>query len=344
MNPDSDLPPSSKEQVSPSEAGDVSALAGAAAPAPKPAVAAAPKTNLPTKATKPYAFRRLSSVSAGDLRKLTLRHEDFIRSLSARLAIHLRLEVGIKLSRIDTLPFKKFIGELSNPTHLTLFKAEPLTGMCLLDVPPQLGLSIVDRELGGKGVCSENKRALTEIEVRILSRVVEAVTSEWCNCWSGIMDLRPAIVGCESSGSFVQNVPLDTSMLAVGIEMRIGELTEKMNFGFPYSTVEPLIKKLGSGTPAAREQAEKRPPTGPKWNPVLDDVNVRISAVLPNLKITAREVATLKSGDVIPLDPEILQHLLVSLAHKPKFLATMGRCGPRWAAKLTKALEGKAGG
>jgi flagellar motor switch protein FliM len=47
----------------------------------------------------------------------------------------------------------------------------------------------------------------------------------------------------------------------------------------------------------------------------------------------------LKSGDVIPLDPEILQHLRVSLAQKPKFVATMGRCGPRWAAKITKVLE-----
>ena len=335
-----DLPTESKEQIAPSDVEGLLAQAGAGTPAPQTEVAAAPKADSPPPVTKTHVFRRLSSVSTGDLRKLTLRQEDFVRSLSARLAMHLRLEVGVKLSALETMSFKKFTGELSNPTHLTLFKVEPLNGMCLLDIPPQLGLSIVDRELGGKGACSENARALTEIEVRILSRVVEATLTEWCNAWNGVMDLRPALVGYESSANFIQNFPFDTPMLVVGIEMKIGELTRQLHFGFPYSTVEPLIKKIGAGTPAAKEPAEKRAPAGPKWNPALDDVNLRISAELPNLKITARQVASLKSGDVIPLDPEVLQHLRVSLAHKPKFLATMGRCGSRWAAKLTKTLEG----
>ena len=88
-----------------------------------------------------------------------------------------------------------------------------------------------------------------------------------------------------------------------------------------------------------QEPAEKRPATGPKWNPILNDVNLRVSAELPNLKITAREVASLKSGDVIPLDPEILQNLRVSLAKKQKFLASAGRCESRWAARITKILE-----
>jgi flagellar motor switch protein FliM len=331
---DSDLP-SSQPNVSASEVESLLAQAGGAAVKAKTQDSPAKKTA----AAQPHAFRQLSSLSAADFRKLKLRQEDFIRSLSARLAGHLRLEVGLKISGLDTISYRKFIVGLSNPTHLVLLKLEPLNGMCLLDIPPQLGLSIVDRELGGKGVCSENERALSEIEVRILSRVIELTAAEWCHSWSGIQDLRPVLVGYESSASFVQNFPPDTLMLVLGIEMQIGELTRQMHFGFPFPAIEPLIKKLSASAPGAREVTEKRAPTGPKWNPVLDDVNLKVSAELPNLKITAREVACLKSGDVIPLDPEILQHLRVSLAQKPKFVATMGRCGPRWAAKITKVLE-----
>jgi flagellar motor switch protein FliM len=47
----------------------------------------------------------------------------------------------------------------------------------------------------------------------------------------------------------------------------------------------------------------------------------------------------MKAGDVIPLDPEILQNLSVSLAKKQKFLATAGRCESSWAARITKVLE-----
>jgi flagellar motor switch protein FliM len=329
----------SQPNVSASEVEGLLAQAGGGTLTAKTEESAAKKAGAPAAAVQLHVFRQLSSLSAADFRKLKLRQEDFIRSLSARLAGHLRLEVGLKISRLDTLPYRKFAGGLSNPTHLVLLKLEPLNGLCLLDIPPQLGLSIVDRELGGKGVCSENERALSEIEVRILSRVIELTTAEWCHSWSGIQDLRPVFVGYESSASFIQNFPQDTLMLVLGIEMQIGELTRQMHFAFPYPTVEPLIKKLGASAPGAREVTEKRTPAALKWNPALDDINLQVSAELPSLKITAREVASLKSGDVIPLDSEILQHLQLSLAQKPKFLATMGRCGPRWAAKITKVLE-----
>ena len=49
------------------------------------------------------------------------------------------------------MPFEKLIDEFLNPTYIALLKFEPLKGTCLLEIPTQLGLSIVDRELGGTG-------------------------------------------------------------------------------------------------------------------------------------------------------------------------------------------------
>jgi flagellar motor switch protein FliM len=109
-----------------------------------------------------YDFRQPSFLSASELRKLRVRQEEFIRSLAARLSIYLRLEFGLQMSKIETLSFQKFIDGLSNPTHLTLFKLEPLRGVCLLDIPPRLGLSIVDRQLGGPAHCTDAARDLMQ--------------------------------------------------------------------------------------------------------------------------------------------------------------------------------------
>ena len=141
----------------------------------------------------PLVFRRLSAFSATELRKLRERQEEFIRALAARLSGHLRLEIGLKITRLESVPFEKFVDEISNPTYLSLLKLEPLKGVCLLEIPPQLGLSIVDRELGGAGVSIDENRALTEIESRILSRVVEMSLGEWCHAWSDLLELRPAM-------------------------------------------------------------------------------------------------------------------------------------------------------
>jgi len=285
----------------------------------------------------PLVFRRLSAFSATEMRKLRERQEEFIRSLAARLSGHFRLEVGLKITRLESVPFEKLMDEISNPTYLSLLKLEPLKGICLLEIPPQLGLSIVDRELGGAGVSIDENRALTEIESRILSRLVEMSFGEWCQSWSDILDLRPSLIGHESNGAFVQLISSDTVMLILGVEMQMGEVTKQIQFGFPHLGLEPLVQKLDAD--GDKQPKAKPAPASPKWNRILDDVNIKITADLPTLKITTRDVANMKAGDVIPLDPEILQNLRVSLAKKQKFLASAGRCESRWAAKLTKVLE-----
>ncbi len=327
MSTDPNIPNPDQQMAAPPEAG----------PAPAP-MSAPPRASAPVAEKKqPTVFRRLSSFSATELRKLRERQEEFIRALSARLSGHLRLEVGLKITRLDSTSFEKLAAEMSNPTYLSFLKLDPLKGTCLLEIPPQLALSMVDRELGGAGVCLDENRALTEIESRILSRVVEMSFSEWSGVWSDLLEIRPTLIGHESNVAFVQNILPDTMMLILGIEVQMGEITKQIQFGFPHLGLEPLIQKLDAD--AGRQSKAKAAPVSPKWNRILDDVNIKVTADLPTMKITTRELANMKAGDVIPLDPEILQNLRVSLAKKQKFLATAGRCESRWAARITKVLE-----
>lgn len=297
------------------------------------------KAESESETVQPYAFRQLSAFAPSQLRKLRVRHEGFIWELAARLSVHLRSEIVLRMARLETMSFAKFVNELGNPTYLALLELQPLNGICLLDIPSQLGLSIVDRELGGEGVCGEEERALTEIEARILSKVVEITISEWCSCWRETLDLKPTLVGHESNAAFFQNYTPETSMLVLGIEMQIGQLSRQMHFGFPYQALEPLIQKLDSETRGRKKPVEKTQSLSRKWNPVLDDVPIKVSAELPSVKITAKELAKLRAGDVISLDPESLQHVRISLEQKPKFGATLGRCGTRWAVQISKVID-----
>src|SRR5664279_435919 len=98
---------------------------------------------------QPYDFRQPAFLTSSELRRIRLRHEEFIRALAAHLSIYLRMEVSLQMSKLQTLSYQKYAEALPNPTHLTLFKVEPLKGVCLLDMSPRLGLTIVDRLLGG---------------------------------------------------------------------------------------------------------------------------------------------------------------------------------------------------
>jgi flagellar motor switch protein FliM len=295
------------------------------------------KASLPaTNALEHYDFHHGSLFSAGELRRLRARHEEFTRALAARLSVYLRLEVEMQMSRLDAIPFEKFVESLPNPTHLTLLKLEPLQGICLLDIPPRLGLRIVDRELGGPGICTEDARDLSQMETRLLSRVLDIIIGEWCNAWRDMMDLRPVILGHENTGRFLQTSSPGSMMLVLGIEARIGESAEQLHFAFPYQTLEPMMTKLNSGIESGERPASSKPKTVAKWNHALDEVQMQVAARLPELQLTARRLAQLKPGDLLPLPLSTTNQVRVCLGNEPKFVADLGTCNNHWALKIVK--------
>lgn len=286
---------------------------------------------------QPYDFRQPAFLSAGELRKLRLRHEEFIRSLAARLSLYLRLEFALQMSKLHTVSFQKFTEALANPTHLTLFKVEPLRGICLLEIPPRLGLTIVDRLLGGPAHSINAERELSEIEVGLLDQALNIIVVEWCNHWSGLEELRPALLGHESNGRFLQTSPHDTVMLVLAMETRIGDCVEQMQIAIPYYTLEPLVLKMNTKLDPQEHAAEAG--ASLLWNERLDDMKIPVTAEWPELQITARQLTQLKVGDLFPLSPQFVERVQVRLAKLPKFIGRLGTRGPCWAVELTEVLR-----
>ena len=139
---------------------------------------------------QPYDFRHPVFLSPAELRRLRIRHEEFIRALAARLSIYLRLEFSLQISKLQTITFQKFCESLPNPTHLSLFKVDPLRGIGILEIHPRLGLTIVDRLLGGPAHSITADHDFSEIEMALLDQAVQVVLAEWCNHWASIQEVR----------------------------------------------------------------------------------------------------------------------------------------------------------
>ena len=138
-----------------------------------------------------HVFPQLALFSAGELRNLRTRCQSFASSLAARLSVHIRLECALQMTRLETVRFHSVAAGLSQPAFLTLFKVEPLEGVCLLDIPARLGLTLLDRELGGPAVCQDEIRDLTEIEAKLAAKFVHLVLAEWCNIWADTLPMHP---------------------------------------------------------------------------------------------------------------------------------------------------------
>lgn len=285
---------------------------------------------------EPYDFRNPAFLSETELRRLRLLHEDFIRYLSARLSLHLRMEFGLKMAQLTTVTYSKFTDSLPNPTHLSLFKVEPLVGVGILDINPRLALTIADRLLGGKGHSVKADRYLTEIEIALVEDVVMILLDEWCAQWKDEQELRPQIVGHENSGQFLQTSARDAVVLAMTLECNFGDCAEQIQIGVPYFTIEPIVKKM-----QARQQRDTAAAPVSKraeWQSSYDRITLPVRAEWDAFELSLREVMQLRVGDVIEMQPAICAETRLLLNGSPKFVGTVGLDTDRVAVQLTRKI------
>ena len=307
---------------------------------PVPAVAARVEgeVKLGPKPLQPFNLRKPSLLTAGELRRLRFRHEEFVRSLAARLSIHLRLEIGVQVVELETSFYPQLIERLLNPTRLALFKVESLEGVGLLEIPPKLGMAFVDRLLGGSGkAVASTPRDLTEIETALLDQIIDVILKEWCGGVASLPQAKAVILDHETNPRFSQITPNDTSVLILALEFHFNDCTEKVHLGLPYPMLQPVIRLLN---PPLEPKKESTPslPTTLKWNPELNSVNVALSVEWDGLAIDARKLVHLKVGDILPVDPGQINNTSVNLANVPKFTGRLGKCGSAWAIELMRTI------
>ncbi len=284
-----------------------------------------------------HDFRQSGFLAASELRRIRQRHEQFVRALAARLAIFLRLEFTLQLAKVQIVSYEKFTTSLPSPTHITLFKTDPLKGIGLLVLTPRLGLTLVDRLLGGPGQPVEEKRDLTEMETALIDQIASLILTEWCNHWPEMRDLRPALLGHENNSHFLQTSMPDTAMLILTMHGGIGDQAEQFQMVFPYATVEPLLRMLIPSLPEV--EASPARSARIRWNPEFDDVRVPVIAEWQGLKMSAGAITRLKPGDVLALDPACAAQVQLRLSHVPKFHGRPGTSDGKWAVQITSALN-----
>jgi flagellar motor switch protein FliM len=313
--------------------------AGAAAPsasAEGAAASAAPTDNL-----RRHDFRGVSLLTAAELRRARLKLDDFARALATRLSIYLRMEFGTQVAALQTLPHPKFIDGLPKTTHLTLCRVGPLPGTGVLAIPMNLSLALLDRLLGGPGVSMSTEAPLTEIDLTLLDYIVQLFLNEWGQTVASLADAQAEILGHETNPRFLPALPGDTQMLLLSLEARLGECAEQVQFAIPFHSVESIFRQP---EPSARVRV---PATGldegptVRWQPTLDEVPISLSAGWEGLQITAQQLAHLKVGDVLPLEPDRFSRVQVRLARITRFVGRLGSTHDIRAVELTGTLADK---
>jgi flagellar motor switch protein FliM len=280
-----------------------------------------------------FDFRQSAFLPAAEMRNLRKHHGHFIEALTGSLANYLRTEVLLSEVKLRTVTYRDFAASVRAPTHLTLLKVEPLRGVCIVDVPPGLALTMVDRLLGGSGAVVES-RELSEIETVLMDQVVHLLVSEWCNTWEKGSEIRPLALAHEISGQFLQSSTPDTTMFVLEIGVRMGECAEQVQVLFPWHTIESLFEELAPKL-VSKSPAQLRVTQPSKWRSEFAEIPMDVTVHGPVVQLPARDLARLRIGDMIDLDPQFVNHLNVHIGKVAKFSGRLGTSGTKWAVEIT---------
>ena len=281
---------------------------------------------------EPFDFRTPIFLAEAELRRLRIVHQEFIRALSARFSSFLRADFNFKMSKLTTLPYDKFAETINNPSHLTLFKVDPLPGIAVLEIQPRLAMNMANRMLGGKGLSGESERYLTEIEIALLEEVVAIITAEWCNQWREETNLAPKMLGNETNARFLQICPKDTVILVLAMEVQAGESAETLQIGVPYHMIEPVVKRMQGSR--MREVEGTVLTKNLSWRSSYDDINIPIVADWPVTELALADIARLRAGDILKLPVDVVEKTRLRVANTTQFIGRAGRENGRVAVQV----------
>jgi len=278
-----------------------------------------------------YNFHNPGFLGQADLRQLEILHQRFVQHLSARLSTFFRMECGLKIASFGTTTFAEFCGTMGSPTQLTLFQIEPLRGVGVVEISLPLGLAMADRLLGGKGRVITADRGLTEIEETLLEDAMQLIVNEWTQVLEGEKTiLKPLCIGHETSGRFLQTSTPETVFVATKVEVTMGELTERLQIGIPFSMIEAMVKRMQAARQTGTEPQQKRV----LWRVQYAGIQVPITAEWKVREITLGDVLGMRVGDVVPLPRELVSQTRIRLSNTEEYIGTVGMQNGHIAVQL----------
>ncbi|QDT39212.1 flagellar motor switch protein FliM [Stratiformator vulcanicus] len=273
-----------------------------------------------------YDFKRPERVSKEQMRAFQALHEGFSREFGAALSGMLRSIVEVRLISVDQLTYSEFVFSLENPTCFNLLESKGLEGNLILDLNPSIIFPVVDRLLGGgrHARLSNPNRALTEIELRLVSRITQLAMRGLEKAWSNLCSLDLHVTQVESNPQLVQIVPPNEVIVLISFEISMGDMRGIMNLCIPFNTIEPLSGKLSSDTWSAytKRAADERQKLSLEKS--VGKAKVKLAVQVAETTVTADEIAGLAVGDIILTQRDQSSGLEIYLEGRPMFRGSPG--------------------
>jgi flagellar motor switch protein FliM len=281
----------------------------------------------PPKKAEAYDFRRPDRIAKDQLRSIHQLHENFARSLASSLSAYLRAYVVVNLVSVEQLSFLEFSQCLPTPGCLVSLGLTPYEGNAVLEINPALVFPILEMLLGGVAKSTlKITREITEIEQSILDGLVRIVLHDLNSAWGPVTSLEFKLESYETDPQLLQILAPNEAVVAVGMEVRIGDTSGMMNIGIPSIIVKMLRQRFDQQWSVRKSES-----TGEEQMRVLrilQSAQLHLDGRIEGPTLTVEDLIDLQENDVLTFDFPVDRPISLSVNGKLKYrghIVTTGR-------------------
>lgn len=283
-----------------------------------------------------YDLASQDRIVRGRMPTLEMINERFARYTRISLFNLLRRNADVSTGGVQIMKFGEYIHTLYVPTSLNIVKIRPLRGAGLFIFDAKLVFKLVDNFFGGDGRHAKIEgREFTPTEIRVVHMVLEQVFVDMKEAWNAVFKIEFEYVNSEVNPSMANIVSPSEVIVVSTFHIELDGGGGDLHLAIPYSTIEPIREILDAGVQSDIDDVDERWMTTIRKD--LLEARVPVNVTVLEDRISLREVAKMKAGDIIPIDfPELVT---VTANKVPMFKAKLGQSNGALAAKIEKRIE-----
>jgi flagellar motor switch protein FliM len=280
---------------------------------------------------KSYDLASQDRIVRGRMPTLEMINERFARYTRISLFNLLRRNADVSTGGVQIMKFGEYIHTLYVPSSLNLTKVRPLRGTSLFVLDAKLVFKLVDNFFGGEGRHAKIEgREFTPTETRIVQMVLDQVFHDMKEAWHAVLKVDFEYLSSEVNPAMANIVSPSEVVVVSTFHIELDGGGGELHMAMPYSMIEPVRDVLDAGVQSDIDDVDER------WIGALQEdikeVSVPVNATVCRRRISLRDVAKFKEGDIIPV--EMSETLTLTANGIPVYNATLGTRDGKLALRI----------
>src|SRR5262249_2697105 len=275
-----------------------------------------------------FDFRRPDRIPKSQVRAIHLLHDTFVRNLVSSLSAYLRSYLTVNLVSVEQLSYAEFLDGLPSPTCMVSLGLRPYDGNGVLELNPSLVFPILEMLLGGTGKSSPAiQRDVTEIEQKLLDGLFRIILHDLREACKPVTSVDFTIESMESEPQLLHILAPNEAVVAIGIEMRIGESVGMMNIAMPSIVIKMMRQKFDQQWSVRKTHASVAEQA--RVLRLLRESDRSIEARLEGPTLRVQDLLNLSEGHLLVFDYPVERSVEVLVNGRRKYTAQMVGAGKR---------------